>query len=73
MTRFREERLEAILTMSTVAPAALLFAGGVAQSIAGLVQVNLRVPEWVKAGSAVRVYLQIGNNSAELGVTLAVR
>jgi uncharacterized protein (TIGR03437 family) len=50
-------------------PAEVLYAGGVSGSVAGLLQINLRVPTWVRPGNAVPIYLQ----NAELGVTVAVR
>jgi uncharacterized protein (TIGR03437 family) len=50
-------------------PAEVLYAGAVSGSVAGLLQINLRVPAWVRPGSAVPIY--VGN--AELGVTVAVR
>jgi uncharacterized protein (TIGR03437 family) len=59
--------------VGTISPAEVLFAGGVSQSVAGLLQVNLRVPPWVKAGNAVPISLQIGGESAEIGVSVAVR
>jgi len=50
-------------------PAELLYAGGVSGSVAGLLQINLRVPAWVRPGDAVPIYL----DNAEFGVTVAVR
>jgi uncharacterized protein (TIGR03437 family) len=57
----------------TVSPAEILFAGGVPQSVAGLLQVNVRIPLWVRPGDGVRIYLQAGSETAEIGVTVAVR
>jgi uncharacterized protein (TIGR03437 family) len=59
--------------LGTISPAEVLFAGGVPQSVAGLIQVNVRVPDWVTAGGSVPIYLQVFNDPAESGVTMAVR
>jgi uncharacterized protein (TIGR03437 family) len=57
----------------TISPAEIVFAGGVAQSVAGLLQVNVRIPPWLRPGDGVRIYLQAGSATAEIGVTVAVR
>ena len=57
----------------TISPAEVLFAGGVSGSVAGLLQVNVRVPPWAPAGNAAPIYLQIGSEAAEAGVTVALR
>ena len=49
-------------------PAEVLYAGGVSGSVAGLLQMNIRVPTWVRPGDAVQIFLQNG----EFGVTVAV-
>jgi uncharacterized protein (TIGR03437 family) len=51
----------------------LLYAGGVAGSVAGLLQINVRVPESAQTGSAVPFFVQIGSESAEAGFTVALR
>ena len=58
--------------VAAIRPAEILYAGGVSGSVTGLLQVNLRVPPWARAGNAVPLYVQIGRESAELGVTVAV-
>jgi uncharacterized protein (TIGR03437 family) len=57
----------------TISPAEILFAGGVPQSVDGLLQVNARIPPWVRPSDGVRIYLQAGSGTAEIGVTVAVR
>ena len=57
----------------TVLPAEVLYAGAAPGSVLGLFQVNVRVPTWAHSGSAVPIYLQIGAEQAEVGVTMAVR
>jgi uncharacterized protein (TIGR03437 family) len=51
--------------------AALEFAGS-APGLAGVLQVNARVPEGVAPGDAVHVVLQVGGTNSQGGVTLAV-
>ena len=53
--------------------AEVLYAGGVSGSVAGLLQINVRVPLWARAGDAVPFYLQIGSGYSEDGVTVALR
>jgi uncharacterized protein (TIGR03437 family) len=48
------------------------YAGGVAGLVAGFLQVNVRVPSSVPAGSAVPVILSIAGKSSQANVTLAV-
>jgi uncharacterized protein (TIGR03437 family) len=50
----------------------ILYAGA-APGMAGVMQVNVRVPTGIKIGSAVPVVLTIGTASSQPGVTLAVR
>ncbi len=75
--RLAAEPLPAPLLPVSVAiggrPAAVLYAGGAPGLVAGVLQVNVRVPDGVTPGPAVPVVLTVGNNSAQSGVTLAVR
>lgn len=48
------------------------YAGGVAGLVAGFLQVNVKVPSAVPAGSAVPVTLTIGGKTSQANVTLAV-
>ena len=50
----------------------ILYAGA-APGMAGVMQVNVRVPAGIKTGSAVPVVLTIGTASSQPGVTLAVQ
>jgi uncharacterized protein (TIGR03437 family) len=55
-----------------VDPAAVLYAGAAPNSIAGLFQVNVKVPCSVKAGNAA-VVVQVGTGQSQKGITVAVR
>lgn len=46
---------------------------GAAPGMAGVMQVNVRVPSGIKAGSAVPIVLTVGSASSQPGVTLAVQ
>jgi uncharacterized protein (TIGR03437 family) len=48
------------------------YAGGSPGSIAGLLQINVRVPTGLRPGSAVPVTIRIGSASSQPGVTIAV-
>ena len=55
-------------------PAEVLYAGGVSGSVAGLLQVNLRVPaNAVATGNAVPFVLIIGSHWTVYQVTVALR
>ena len=43
------------------------------KKIAGVVQIDVRIPGGIQAGSAVPVVIQVGNMSSQAGVTIAVR
>ncbi len=54
-------------------PAEIVFAGEAPHSIAGLLQVNFRVPANAPAGDAVPVILMVGSSRSLDGVTMAIR
>jgi uncharacterized protein (TIGR03437 family) len=54
-------------------PAEVLYAGGAPGMVAGILQVNLRVPTGVATGSPAPVVLQVGGQSSQGGLTIAVR
>ena len=54
-------------------PATVLYAGGAPGMAAGILQVNVRVPAGLAAGSSVPVTLLVGSQSSQPGVTIAVR
>ena len=54
-------------------PASVLYAGGAPGIVEGVIQVNLQVPAGTSAGPAVEVLLQIGDNTSQSGLTLAVQ
>jgi uncharacterized protein (TIGR03437 family) len=51
----------------------ILYAGGAPGLVAGLVQINVRVPADVAAGDSVPVVLQVGTATGISGATLAIR
>jgi uncharacterized protein (TIGR03437 family) len=53
-------------------PATVRYAGGASGLVAGLIQVNVEVPAGVAAGSAVPVTVQVGSNSTQPNVTIAI-
>jgi uncharacterized protein (TIGR03437 family) len=53
--------------------AAVTYAGAAPGAIAGLFQVNARVPQNVAAGRAVPVVVRVGSGSSPAGVTVAIR
>ena len=52
--------------------ATVQYAGSAQALVDGVVQVNVIVPAGVTAGAAVPVTLQVGSNSTQPGVTIAV-
>ena len=54
-------------------PAETLYAGTAPGLLAGLLQLNVRIPEGAPSGSAVPVALTIGNATSQPGVTVALR
>jgi len=54
-------------------PATVLYAGGAPGMAAGVMQLNLQVPNGVAAGPAVPVILTVGGQSSQPSVTIAVR
>jgi uncharacterized protein (TIGR03437 family) len=54
-------------------PATVEYAGGSPGSVAGLLQVNVRIPAGVTAGPAVPVVLRIDATGSREGVTVAIR
>jgi uncharacterized protein (TIGR03437 family) len=53
-------------------PTEIRYAGGAPEMVAGVLQVNARVPEDAPAGLAVPVALKVGEASSQPGVTMAV-
>ena len=51
----------------------VLYAGSAPGQVAGLMQVNVRVPEIVEPGAAVPVVLTVGSTTSPAGVTVAIR
>ena len=56
----------------TVSPAEVVSAESVSGSVVGLLQVKVHLPSWVKTGSATAIYVEVGSEIAESGVTLSV-
>jgi uncharacterized protein (TIGR03437 family) len=61
------------VTIGGVAAPEVLYAGGAPLYVAGLMQVNVRVPAAAPAGNAVPIQLTIGNASSQPSVTVALR
>jgi uncharacterized protein (TIGR03437 family) len=55
------------------AAAEVAYAGAAPGLMAGVFQVNLKVPESATPGPEVPVQIRVGQNSSPAGVTLAVR
>ena len=53
--------------------AAILYAGAAPGLVAGVLQVNFRLPPQVKPGAAVPLVLKIGRFTSQSGVTMAIR
>jgi uncharacterized protein (TIGR03437 family) len=53
--------------------AQILYAGGAPGLVAGLMQINVRIPSGIQTGPAVPVAVRVGNASSQAGVTIAVR
>ena len=54
-------------------PAEVLYAGSAPGQVAGVLQVNVRVPDGVASGAEVPVVLTVGNASSRPDVTMAVQ
>ena len=53
--------------------AQVLYAGGAPGIVAGIIQVNLQIPEGVAAGDSVTLMLQVGDRSSRAGISVAVQ
>jgi uncharacterized protein (TIGR03437 family) len=49
------------------------YAGGVPGLVAGVLQVNVKIPQGVAPGSAVPLTIQVGSQNSQTGVTLAIK
>jgi uncharacterized protein (TIGR03437 family) len=54
-------------------PAQVQYAGGVPGLVAGVLQVNVLIPQGVTSGSSIPVLLNIGGQTTQVGVTVAIR
>ncbi|HYI98021.1 MAG TPA: SBBP repeat-containing protein [Bryobacteraceae bacterium] len=54
-------------------PAQVEYAGGSPGSVAGLLQINVRLPAGLSAGAAIPVQVSIGGVTSRDGVTIAIR
>lgn len=54
-------------------PAGIIFAGEAPHAVAGLLQVNFRVPANAPLGDAVPLVLTVGTSHSQAGVTMAIR
>jgi uncharacterized protein (TIGR03437 family) len=53
--------------------ATVTYAGSAPGEVAGVLQVNFRIPSQVRTGAAVGVLLKVGRFTSQAGVTLAIR
>ncbi len=53
-------------------PAEVQYKGGVPGFVAGVMQVNAKIPSGVSPGTAVPVLLQVGSTTSQSGATIAV-
>jgi uncharacterized protein (TIGR03437 family) len=53
--------------------AEIIYAGAAPQEVAGVLQVNARVPNGVVSGNAVPIWLNVGNAVSQPGMTLAIQ
>jgi uncharacterized protein (TIGR03437 family) len=51
----------------------VIYAGAAPGLVAGLIQVNFRLPPQVRTGSAIGILLKVGRFTSQPGVTLAIR
>ena len=66
--------LSASLRLAIVAlDADVSYAGDAPGLVAGLIQINARVPAQAPSGSAIPVTIRIGNSESQAGVRLAIR
>ncbi|HKW99611.1 MAG TPA: hypothetical protein VJN43_17860 [Bryobacteraceae bacterium] len=65
-------KLEVTVAIGNVR-AEVLYAGAATGQVAGLLQVNVRVPESAPAGPAVPVVVTIGGATSQAGVTMGIR
>lgn len=54
-------------------PAEIFYAGEAPHAVAGLLQVNFRVPPRAPLGDAIPIVLKVGNSQSVDGITMAVR
>lgn len=54
-------------------PVQLQYAGAAPGEIAGLMQINAAIPQYIQTGNAVPVLVQVGSGFSQLDVTIAVR
>ncbi|HLH44069.1 MAG TPA: PQQ-binding-like beta-propeller repeat protein [Bryobacteraceae bacterium] len=57
----------------SISPAEVVSAEGAPGSVAGVIQVKVRLPSWIKPGLMTPIYVEVGSESAEPGVTVAIR
>ena len=69
---YPQPRLPVTVTIGNqkVAP---IYAGGAPGEVAGLMQVDVQIPNGIQTGSAVPISVQVGNASSPSGVTIAIQ
>ena len=73
-TPFPKPNLPVSVTIGgqTISGPQLQYAGGAPGEIAGVMQINVRIPSGITPGSAVPIVIQVGNATSQTGVTIAV-
>jgi uncharacterized protein (TIGR03437 family) len=51
----------------------IIYAGDAPEEVAGMLQVNFRIPPQVNTGPAISVVLVVGSRSSQPGVTMAIQ
>jgi uncharacterized protein (TIGR03437 family) len=54
-------------------PVTVQYAGGAPGQVAGLLQVNIQVPEGTRAGSSVPIAISVGGQNSQANVTVAIK
>jgi uncharacterized protein (TIGR03437 family) len=71
-TPLPQPNLPVVVTIGGQA-AQILYAGGAPGEVAGLIQINAKIPNSIQPGSAAPVILRVGGVAAPVGVTISVR
>jgi uncharacterized protein (TIGR03437 family) len=62
-----------IIVSQTISAPQLEYAGGAPGEVAGMMQINVRIPSGIQSGNAVPISVQVGSVSSQPGVTIALQ